>query len=150
MVYTSDEDKVRYAKNDGIIDSITLEKNNYPPDFYLVLENLDLVTRVWLREDMGTSGTWELAQLLSVLVFDIRLWSHIPKEAYAYLKCICNPKERFTICTEADLGHGDMIKAYYYLRKYLIDNKERVIESYNAFYKASKDFEECMKTSCNV
>lgn len=134
-----DERNVRFSAQDGIKDTVTCQKYAYPEKFYLILENLDLVARLRSGEELGTSGVHELAQLLSILCIDHSLLSSMPKEAYAFLKCLVQPQKDFEIFSAADMGHGALFRAYYAFRQYLIDNKERVMESWNAIYDFSTD-----------
>ena len=135
-----DERNVRFSSQDGIKDTITCQKYAYPEKFYLILENLDLVARLRSGEELGTSGVHELAQLLSILCIDHSLLSSMPKEAYIFLKCLVQPQKDFEIFSAADMCHGALFRAYYAFRQYLIDNKERVMESWNAIY----DFSTCL------
>lgn len=128
---------VRFAKQDGIKDTITCQTCSYPSGFYLVLEHLDVVMRVRSDEQMGTSGVDELATLLAIMHFDRSLLSHCPNEAYAFLKCLVHPQKDWEICQDANMGFGYLHGAYYALRQYLIDNKERIMEAYTKYYELS-------------
>lgn len=127
----SDYKHVETAKRFGIKDSITIRCYEYPNKFYLVLEALDLVMRVYNGEEMGTDGVDELCILMAIFRIDKMLLLEMPKEARAFFRCIVNPKNIFDICNKASLGYGSIHRAYSELRTYLIDNKERVTEVYN-------------------
>lgn len=134
-----DECNVRFSAQDGIKDTVTCQKYTYPEEFYLILKNLDLVARLRSGEELGISGVNELAQLLSILCIDHSLLSSMPKEAYTFLKCLVQPQKDFEIFDATDMRHGALFRAYYAFRQYLIDNKERVMESWNAIYEFSTD-----------
>lgn len=131
------ERTVRFAKQDGIKDTITCQTHDYPSKFYLILEHLDVIMRVRNDEQMGTSGVDELAILLAIMHFDRSLLSHCPKEAYVFLKCLVHPQKDWDICQNAGMGFGYLHRAYYALRQYLIDNKERIMETYDKYYELS-------------
>lgn len=122
-----------FRKHIGIVDTITHQKDSYPKYFYLILEKLDLVLRVYIGEKMGTNGVEELATLLGILSLDSHLLFSMPTEAYAFFKCILNPKNEWDICKESGLGFGSIFRAYSQLRTYLIDNKERISEVYDKY-----------------
>ena len=86
------EETVKYAKMSGMVDNITYAKYTYPDKFYLVLEKLDLVMRVWNGEKMGTCGVEELAGLMAILKLDYELLYDMPLEAHVFFRCILNPK----------------------------------------------------------
>ena len=134
-----DERIVCFSAQDGIKDTVTCQKYSYPTMFYQVLENLDLVARLRSGEELGISGVYESAQLLSILYIDYSLLASMPKEAYTFLKCLVQPQKDFDIFSAADMGHGALFRAYYAFRQYLIDNKERITESWNAIYGFSSD-----------
>ena len=134
-----DERNVYFSSLNGIKDTVTCQKYAYPEKFYLILDNLDLVARLRSGEELGTSGVHELAQLLSILYIDHSLLSSMPKEAYSFLKCLVQPQKDFEIFSATDMRNGALFRAYYAFRQYLIDNKERVIESWNAIYDFSTD-----------
>lgn len=128
----------KFRKDIGIKDTISHQKDTYPKEFYLVLEALDLVLRVYTGEKMGTDGTQELATLMSILSLDAHLLFSMPSEPFAFFKCILNPQHQWDICQDAGLGYGSIYRAYSSLRTYLIDNKERVTEVYNKYYEVQR------------
>lgn len=134
-----DERNVRFSALNGIKDTVTCQKYVYPEKFYLILEYLDLVARLRSGEELEASGVHELAQLLTILCIDYSLLASIPKEAYTFLKCLVQPQKDFEIFDATGMGHGALFRAYYAFRQYLIDNKERVMESWNAIYEFSTD-----------
>ena len=138
MKENKDDFHFRFRQKIGIVDTLTHQKDNYPEDFYQVLEKLDLVLRVYIGEQMGTDGVQELAVLLGVLSLDAHLLFSMPTEAYSFFKCVLNPTNKWDICQEAGLGFGSIFRAYSQLRTFLIDNKERVTEVYNKYYDVSK------------
>lgn len=134
------EETVKYAKMSGMVDNITYTEYTYPDKFYLVLEKLDLVMRVWNGEKMGTCGVEELAGLMAILKLDYELLYDMPLEAHVFFRCILNPKNAWEICDKANMGFGYIHRAYSQLRTFLIDNKERVTEAYNKYAEMSSEF----------
>ena len=121
---------------------IVKRRENYPKHFYQVLENLDLVMRNWVGEEIGTLGTWELNILCGIFAIDWELEYKMPPSARAWFVQLVNPKNGWQYHHKNGNISGGQLKAYADLRQYLIDNAERVTEAYNILVQDRRELRE--------
>lgn len=125
---------LRCCEKSGIVDNISYRSDDYPPKFYLVLEKLDLIMRLYVNDEMGTSGFDELIGLCGLIGLNGHLSYYMPKTARAFFLVLINPKQAYKIFEKSGIVYGNMNRAYADLRQYLIDNKETVAQCYCEYY----------------
>lgn len=93
--------------------------------FYLVTEQLDLIMQVYAQQrllpssqQMGTCGVYELITLCTLIKRADLEWG-MPKEARLFFEALVNPNY-------VNLNRGGIYRAYWALRNYLIENKDKL------------------------
>lgn len=125
--------------NKHINRDIEKRRENYPPKFYQVLEQLDLVMCNWVGDEMGTLGTQELCILCGIFALDWELEYDLPPSARAWFVHLVNPKNAWKYHHDNCNVFGEQLKAYADLRQFLIDNAERVTQDYEILLNARKE-----------
>jgi len=138
--YNKDKDfRLRYLKEDGIIDNVTYRSDDYPPKFYQVLEKLDLIMRLYIGDEMGVTGYDELLELGGIIALNGHLKYGMPETAKALFRSFVNPKNAWKLFHDSGAVFGGALRAYSDLRQYLIDNAEKVEECHEKYYKLRQE-----------